>query len=141
MSATIPESHLNLITGPVAAALTTISPEGHPENSIIWCSWDGSHVLVATEANRRKARNVATNRRVALLAMDPENPYRWIDVRGTVEEVGPDTDYALIDAHAMLYEGQETYFGGVTSAADAEGQERIIFKIRPERVVIFPANA
>ena len=56
MSAQIPETHVDLLTGPVYATLTTISPSGAPENTIIWCSWDGTHVLVNTAegaANRK----------------------------------------------------------------------------------------
>jgi hypothetical protein len=57
--AKIPDSHIDLIEGAVFSILTTISPDGTPENSVIWCSWDGDHVLVNTAEGRRKDKNTA----------------------------------------------------------------------------------
>ena len=138
MPAKIPASHLDLIAGPIYASLTTINPDGGPENSVVWCSWDGEHVLVNTAAGRRKPNNVANNPKVALIAIDPQDPFRWIDVRGVVAEVVPDPDYANINAHAKLYAGVDEYYGGVQPAEAKGTEERIIFKIRPEHVVAFP---
>ena len=42
MSAQIPDTHVDLLTGPIFATLTTLSPSGAPENTIVWCSWDGT---------------------------------------------------------------------------------------------------
>lgn len=136
--ASIPTSHEELLTGPVYAVLTTLNPNGAPENTIVWCTWDGEHVLVNTAAGRRKPRNVAQNPKVALTVMDPKDPFRWIDVRGEVEEVAPDPDYSIINSLAKLYAGVDEYYGGV-APADARGtEERVTFKIRPNRVVAFP---
>ena len=71
MSAQIPDTHLDLLTGPIFATLTTLSPSGAPENTIVWCSWDGTHVLVNTAEGRRKPKNVRANPKVALMALDP----------------------------------------------------------------------
>ena len=93
MSATIPDSHLDLIAGPVYAVLTTIAPDGQPENTVVWCSWDGTHVVVNSTDTRRKAKNAGRNPLVAITAIDPNNPLRWVDVRGYVEEIVPDPEY------------------------------------------------
>ena len=45
MAVPIPTTHLDLIEGPYFAVFTTIAPSGQPENTVVWCSWDGSHVL------------------------------------------------------------------------------------------------
>ena len=84
---TIPDSHIDLIAGTVYCVLTTVSPEGGPENTIVWSSWDGSHVLVNTADGRRKANNIRNNPKVALIALDPMDAFCWIDVRGIVEEI------------------------------------------------------
>jgi PPOX class probable F420-dependent enzyme len=136
--AKIPDSHIDLIEGPVFSILTTIAPDGMPENSVIWCSWDGDHVLVNTAEGRRKDKNIRSNPKVALTAVDPENPYRWIDVRGTVDQIVDDPDYSNINAHAKIYAGVDEYYGGVAPAESRGTERRIIFKIKPERVVIFP---
>ena len=138
MSDTIPQSHLDLITGPIYAVLSTVSPEGKPENTVVWCSWDGEHVLVNTAAGRRKHRNVTHNPYVALTAIDPHDPYRWLDVRAYVEEIVPDEGYANINAHSLLYNGAPEYYGGSAPLSRKGTEERVIMKLRPVRVLVFP---
>ena len=136
----IPASHLDLIEGPIYAIFTTVAPNGQPENTVVWCSWDGAHVLVNTAAGRRKDANVRANPKVALTAVDPADPFRWLDIRGTVDEIVPDEGNANINAHAKLYAGVETYYGGYAPAERAHIEKRIIFKIRPDRVLAFPSQ-
>lgn len=138
MSDLIPESYLDLLTGPVYAVLTTVTPAGQPENTVVWCSWDGTHVLVNTADGRRKPANVRQNPRVALTVMDPQDPYRWMDIRGIVEEIVPDEDYANINAHARLYAGVEEYYGDFAPASRKGTEQRIIFRIKPQRVLVYP---
>lgn len=136
MSQSIPESHADLINHGVFATLTTIAPTGQPENTIVWFSWDGEHVLVNTAAGRRKWRNVQTEPRVALTVIDPKNGYRWLDIRGRVEAIEPDPNSDNISAHAKQYVGVDRYYGGVAPAEQEGKEERVIMKIRPERVVV-----
>jgi PPOX class probable F420-dependent enzyme len=135
----VPASHVDLLEGPYYAVLTTMAPDGQPENTVVWCSWDGEYVLVNTADGRRKPANVRRNPKVALTVIDPQNGFRWIDVRGEVASIEPDPDYANINAHAKLYAGVDEYYGGVQPAEAKGTEERVIFKIRPERVVAFPA--
>jgi len=138
MAESIPESHLDLIAGPYYAVFTTINPEGGPENTLVWCSWDGEHVLVNTAKGRRKDRNVRSNPQVALFVLDPEDMFRWIDVRGIVSEIVPDPEAENISAHAKLYVGVDSYYGEYQDMALKEKEERVIIKIRPESVVTLP---
>ena len=138
MSSKVPASHVDLLTGPYFAVLTTVAPSGQPENTVVWCSWDGEHVLVNTADGRRKPANVRNNPKVALTVIDPQDPSRWIDVRGEVAEIVPDPDYANINAHARLYAGVDEYYGGVSPIEMKGKEDRIIFKIRPDRVLAFP---
>lgn len=138
MSSKVPASHVDLLTGPYFAVLTTVAPSGQPENTVVWCSWDGEHVLVNTADGRRKPANVRNNPKVALTVIDPQDPFRWIDVRGEVAEIVPDPDYANINAHARLYAGVDEYYGGVSPIEMKGKEDRIIFKIRPDRVLAFP---
>ena len=138
MSEKIPASHVDLLEGPYFAVLTTMAPSGQPENTVVWCSWDGEYVLVNTADGRRKPDNVRKNPKVALTVIDPQNAFRWIDVRGEVAEIVPDPDYANINAHANLYAGVDEYYGNVTPIEMKGKEERIIFKLRPDRVLAFP---
>lgn len=138
MAVTIPDSHKDLVEGAVYAVLTTVAPNGQPENTVIWCSWDGEHVLVNTADGRRKADNIKRNPRVALTAVDPQNPFRWVDIRGVVESVEEDDDFSNINKHCFIYTGNEEYYGSV-QPAEMKGQEkRLVFNIKPERVLVFP---
>jgi PPOX class probable F420-dependent enzyme len=138
MSDTIPQSHLDLIAGPVYAVLTTVAADGQPENTVVWTSWDGQHVLVNTVAGRRKDRNARHNPLVAITAIDPANPLRWVDVRGYVEEIVPDEGNANIDAHTRLYTSHDKFFGGYAAKEREATEQRVIMKIRPTRVVAYP---
>ena len=119
MPATVPASHVDLLSGPYYAVLTTVAPSGQPENTVVWCSWDGSHVLVNTALGRRKHNNVLANPRVALTVIDPKDPFRWIDVRGTVEAIEEDKEYANINAHAKLYVGGGSVLRRVCAGGEA----------------------
>ena len=62
--------------------------------------------------------------------IDPKDPYRWVDVRGTVEAIEEDKDYASINAHAKLYVGADEYYGGFAPAEQRGKEERVILKVR-----------
>lgn len=138
MSKIIPDSHKDLIAGPVYCVLTTLSPSGGPENTIVWSSWDGSYVLVNTAEGRRKVNNIKKNPKVALTALDPKDPFRWVDVRGIVEEIVDDKDFNNINSHAKLYAGKDEYYGGFAPAEMKGKEKRIILKIKPERITVSP---
>ncbi len=138
MSTLIPDSHKDLVSGGVYTVFTTVSPSGQPENTVVWCSWDGENVLVNTTDGRRKAENIKKNPKVAVLAIDTKNPYRWIDVRGTVDKITEDTDLSNINRHCFLYTGQEEYYGSIMPAEAKGTEKRLILHIKPERVVAFP---
>lgn len=138
MPSAVPASHIDLLTGPIYCVFTTIAPNGGPENTVVWCSWDGEYVLVNTADGRRKANNVRNNPKVAITAIDPKDPFRWIDVRGTVVDIVDDPDYANINAHAKVYAGVDEYYGGVAPAERKGTEKRIVLKIRPDRVLAFP---
>jgi PPOX class probable F420-dependent enzyme len=134
----IPESHQDLLSGPHFASFTTIAPDGGPENTIVWFTFDGDYVHVGTAKGRRKETNIRENKNVALMVLDPENPYRWIDVRGVVDAVTSDDDYELIDDLAKVYAGADHYYGGVAPAELAGTEERVAIRIKPDSVVTYP---
>ena len=134
MSAKIPEEFKDLLEGPIYVALSTVSPQGQPQTTVVWCDYDGTHVRINTARGRLKDKNMLANPKVSLLAVDPENPYRWIEVRGTVELT---EEGAVEHIHSLskLYTGQR-YYGGFAPAELEHKQTRVIGKITPTRVVI-----
>ncbi|HTV50724.1 MAG TPA: PPOX class F420-dependent oxidoreductase, partial [Steroidobacteraceae bacterium] len=66
------------------AALATTMPDGSPQVTPVWFDWDGKHLRVNTAKGRVKQRNMQQGSRVALAIVDPDNPYRYVQVRGRV---------------------------------------------------------
>lgn len=110
------------------AHLATVMPDGSPQVTPVWVDYDGTHVLVNSARGRQKDRNMERTRRVAISILDPENPYRWVQIRGRVEEITEDGAREHIDKLARKYTGAERYAGM------APGMVRVIYKIRPEQI-------
>lgn len=134
MNATIPAQYHDLLEGAVTVSFVTVLPDGTPQVTPVWCDFDGTHVLINTAEGRRKDKNVRANPNVAVLAIDPQNPYRWVEVRGVVEEITREGAVDLIDKLAKVYTGNERYYGGVTPAEVAEKEVRVTLKIKPTKV-------
>jgi hypothetical protein len=73
--------------------------------------------------------------RVTVLSIDPDNPYRWMEVRGVVDIVTEDGGVDVINQLARKYRGVDSYYGGVTPAHQRDQETRVNFKIRPTRVL------
>ena len=117
-----------LATGRNFAALTTLFPDGQPQTQMMWVDADETHVLINTEVHRQKFRNVEKDPRVTVTVWDSENPYRYAEVRGEVDEiVGGQPARDHIDACARRYQGTE-YQPEIVS-------ERVMLRIAPDRVV------
>ena len=129
MSDVVPEKYTDLLQSAALAHVATIGPKGEPQSSPLWFDWDGEFLrfaqLVGTD---RKRRNLERDPRIAISIVDPENLYRYIEVRGVVERIEPDVNRAFMNAMAQKYWGQETYTEGKPE------DEFVVVVIRPERV-------
>lgn len=130
----IPVSHRDLLLGAVHGVLTTIMPDGQPQNSIVWVDYDGVFVLINTTLERGKGRNMQANPRVALLVMDPQDSSRWIEVRGQVVEITRKDAEVHADILAQRYCGKPRFYGGVLSIEQRDHETRVIAKIAPVKV-------
>lgn len=126
VSTTIPESHLDLLGKRGFAHLATVGGDGSPQSTPMWFDWDGEHLLFSTLRIRQKSRNLVRDGRVAVSITDPDNPYRYLQVRGvaTIE----DDDGRLI--HALVAK----YLGSGISPWDEPGAERVVLKVKPRHV-------
>jgi PPOX class probable F420-dependent enzyme len=132
MSVPIPDSHKDLLEGPVVVTLVTVMPNGQPQATPVWCSTDGSHVLINTARGRQKDRNLQRNPKVTVLAIDPKNPYRWMEIRGVVSDSTEVGALDHINALSKLYRGQEDYYAKMP---ERRGKEtRVTYQITPMHV-------
>lgn len=132
MSSLIPASHRDLLDGPVIAALATLMPDGQPQVTPVWCSYDGQYVIVNVTAERQKAKNMDARPQVTLMVFDPQNQYRWLEVRGVVAEITAEDGGESMNELSLLYTGQPKRYG--IEAPPREDLERVLYKIRPTRV-------
>ena len=126
--AAIPERYSDLFTKKAFAHLATVGANNTPQVTPVWCDWDGTHVRINTARGRVKERNLKMNPRVALSIQDPENPYRYIQVRGRVAEMTEQGADAHIDALAKKYLGKDSY------PNRRAGEVRVLVRILPEKV-------
>jgi len=117
-----------IIDKKVLAHVATIGPDGGPHVTPVWVELDGDDVVVNTALGRAKARNLASDPRVAISLTDPDDEYSVIAIRGTV--VGFTTTGAdeVIDRLAKKYLGLDTY------PFRREGEVRVNVKIRTDRI-------
>ncbi len=134
MSVQIPDSHKDLLDGPIYVTVATVMPDGQPQLSIVWCNTDGNDVLVNTALGRQKDKNLRARPQATVLAIDPNNSFRYIEVRGNVTMV-EEGAVAHIDQLAKLYAGVDSYYGGMQPAELAEQETRVIARITPTKVV------
>ena len=108
--ADIPADFLDLLTQKKAfASLATIQPDGSPQVTPVWFDYTNGMIRVNTAKGRVKARNLSEGAKVALSILDPDNPYRYIQIRGAVTKATEQGADAHIDSLAKKYLGQDTY--------------------------------
>lgn len=123
----IPAGYKDLLESTALAHIATIGPHGEPQVNPVWFDWDGEHVRFSQTKTRQKYRNLQRDPRIALSIVDPQNPYRYLEVRGRVVGIEEDPDRAFINAMAKKYLGQDVY------PWHRPGDERVVILVEPER--------
>ena len=123
---TDPETYRDLFDEKKAFAnLATMMPDGSPQVTPVWFDRKDGHFRINTAKGRVKARNMREGSAVALAIMDPDNAYRYVQVRGTVSRVTEQDADAHIDSLAKKYLGKDKY------PYRKDGEERVIYEIAP----------
>jgi len=125
----VPESHEDILHKKGFAHVATVGPHGEPQSSPVWYDWDGSELLFSNLTRRQKARNLRRDDRVAVSILDPDDPYRYLEIRGRARVV-PDEGNAFINKMAKKYRGDDVY------RKHRPGDERVVVHIRPEHVTL-----
>jgi PPOX class probable F420-dependent enzyme len=121
----IPDSHRDLLDGPVGA-LATLGPDGQPQVTSLWFLFDGTDVRLSVNETRQKAKNLMRDPRVTFFVADPANPYRTLEIRGTADWQY-DEDRSLAQALGAKYDAD-------LSNMDGPGQRRLAVTLRPVKV-------
>jgi len=123
----IPQSYLDLFQKPAIAHLATVMPDGSPQVTPVWVDYDGLHVVINTARGRVKARNMPLDAKVAIAITDPDNPYRYLQVRGRVALITEKDAVDHINQLSIRYTGRP--FRSI-----ANDEVRVIYKILPEKL-------
>jgi len=122
----IPASHADILKKKAFAHLATLMADGKPQSTPVWVDYDGHYVIINTAEGRQKDKNMQRDGRVALSITDPDNPYRYLEVRGRVVERTHKGADQHIDAMAKKYLGQDKY------PYRRPGEVRVIYKVAPD---------
>jgi PPOX class probable F420-dependent enzyme len=128
MSAKIPENFMDLFDKKAFGSLSTLMPDGSPQTNPVWVDYDNGDLWVNTAVGRLKDKNMKRDPRVSVAVIDPDNPYRFLEIRGKVHEVTENGAESHIDKMAKKYLGKDKY------PFAQPGEKRIVFKIKPEHV-------
>ena len=123
----IPDDLRDLLDEPNYGALGTVRPDGSVQVNPMWFEYDGEHLLFTHTTRRQKFRNLAANPSMSLMVFDPENPYRYIEVRGRLVEATPDPEG---DFYVRL--GQR--YGNAGQQPPPDSADRVVLSMSIEHI-------
>ncbi len=133
MATTIPITHRDLFEDAkrAFAFLGTSMEDGSPHVTPVWFDMQGELIRINTARGRVKDRNMTARPKVSLAIMDPDDPYRYLHIRGTVVDVTENGARKHIDLLAKKYLGGEEY-------PWYDGEVRVTYIVRLDRVQVMP---
>ena len=124
---TIPSSHADIVSKVAFWHVATVGPDGDPQSTPVWAGDDADgNIVFSLTKGRQKYRNLVANPAIAMSAIDPENSYRYLEIRGTVTRIDDDPNNDLINAMAKKYMGVDEYPFHQT------GDERVVIVVTPD---------
>ena len=123
---------IDLLKGKNLVFIATLMKDGSPQLSPVWADYEDGFVMINTAEGRIKHKNILNDTRVAVSVVANENPLDMTTIRGKVVEILPDYDYVHINKLTKKYMGMENY------PFRREGEKRIVFKIKPDKVFVLP---
>jgi PPOX class probable F420-dependent enzyme len=120
----IPDGYEDLLKRPLYGHLATVRPDGKPQVNPMWFDWDGELLRFTHTTKRQKYRNVTAHPDVAMSIADTDNPYRYLEVRGVVEQIVPDPT-------GSFYMHLNNRYSGPSTEPPPDAQDRVVFVVRP----------
>ena len=121
----IPEGFEDLLKAPLIVHLATIRKDGQPQSNPMLFAWDGERISMSLTKTRKKYHNLRFDPRVSISVTDAENPFRYLELRGSVDRIEDDAGNAFVNSLAKRYMGQDEY------TWDPPGAERVIVSFVP----------
>ncbi len=105
----IPTKYHDLMSKKAFANVATVMEDGSPQVTPVWFDYTNGKVRVNTAKGRTKSRTMKPGAKVAVAIMDPDNAYRYIQIRGTISRMTEQGAEDHIDALAKKYLGKDKY--------------------------------
>jgi len=129
MSEVIPEKYADLFEKKAFGNLGTLMKDGSPQVTPVWVDFDGQYVRFNSAKGRVKDKNIRRDPRVAIALQDPDNPYRYLEIRGRVVEITEK------DADDHINKLSQKYLGKPVYPFRQPGEVRVTYKIRPDHIL------
>ncbi|WNV81909.1 PPOX class F420-dependent oxidoreductase [Umezawaea sp. Da 62-37] len=113
------------------ATIATINPDGSPQTSVVWIKRDGDDLLMSTVEGRKKDKNLRRDPRVSVSVFDLQQPYSYIEVRGTAT-LSTEGGRELIDELSRKYRGEDY-------TADGPDAVRVVIRLTPDKITGYAA--
>jgi PPOX class probable F420-dependent enzyme len=133
MGTEFPDSHRDLLDARFAT-LATLGKDGGPQLTEVWFLVEDDEVKISLNESRLKTKNLVARPQCSLFVLDLDNPFRYLDVRGSAR-VEPDADYAFADRVGAKYGGADL------REHDGPGEKRVVVTIEPSNVFAVDMSA
>jgi PPOX class probable F420-dependent enzyme len=124
----IPEKYRDLFNKRAFASLATMMPDGYAQVTPVWIDIENGNLVFNSARGRVKDKNIRRDPRVTVTLIDPDNPYRYLEVRGKVVDITEKGANQHIDKLAKKYLGVDKY------PYAQPGEVRVMYRIKPEKV-------
>lgn len=122
----IPANYRRLLDLPIYGALGTIRPDDTVQVNPMWFESDGDVVRFTHTSRRQKFKNLQHNASMSLSLIDPESPFRYLEVAGRLVEV-------VADPTAAFYVRLQTRYGIPDGPVPKDAADRVILVMSIER--------
>jgi PPOX class probable F420-dependent enzyme len=123
-SNTVPPDFADLLERPIVGTLATVRTDGAPTATPMWFAWDGELLSFTHTVKRQKLRNLDAEPRFAFAIIDPDDPYRYLEVRGSLQSVEPDPTGAF-----YVFLGKR--YGNSEQEPPPDSADRVIIRLAP----------
>ena len=122
----IPSDYAHLLERPLYGHLGTIRPDGTVQVNPMWFEFDGEHLRFTHTTKRAKFRNLAHNPAMSLSIIDPDNQFRYLELRGKLVGVEPDPTGAFYVRLGRRY-------GNAAQQPPPDSADRVVLVMRIDK--------
>jgi PPOX class probable F420-dependent enzyme len=103
-----PESHQDLLSDKKRALgfLATVMPDGSPQLTPLWFSYENDEIKINTKRGRVKEKNMSARPQVALVILAPEDTLRFLQIRGVATHATEDGAVDHIERLSQKYDAK-----------------------------------